>query len=606
MNIDALHIDGFGKFLNYDLSFSEKINLLYGPNEAGKSTLFQFLDSMLYGITKHPGHRKDKYGRYLPWKNPGKYGGSLSLSYQGKSYELRRSFLRGEENFSLAENGSVLPPDIAETRLQEIRNRLSESSYLNTVSIGQLHSRTENRMAQELRQYLESIQSTGSADYSAERALDRLSRQSEMLSRRMIPDAAKNYAALIGEKKNVEKELQNPKYENLLQELKEQREEMKEQHQSLHQERENTLKELSRQREALRLSGFRSREEILRAEERAKELESGIASNRQVLKSLPSRRLTLFLLFLLALGCMLALCIRRQFFPILIPANCMILFLFLFHAVRLFQGIRRRTQDEKDRAELLSILNAQLHVTEIREDSLRHLETRFSELRQLFSLCESGEKMLDLQTARLNSLSDSERQLEEKWEEQHRLRTELEQKLSHLVNVQNRAEQLRQALSLNHKLQTEKDAVSFAMETIRDLSGRLKKSFGYYLNEKASQFLCGMTNRHYDSLWVNDGLQLFLNTGDGLVPIEEVSCGTIDQVYLSFRLALALLLQENCPEHLPLIFDDSFSLYDEKRLRSALTELQRSYRGQLLLFSCQEREEEVLKKAGIAFHKISL
>ena len=52
MILEKLYIDGFGKFSDYSLNFSPSIQILYGENEAGKSTIHAFIQAMLYGIPK--------------------------------------------------------------------------------------------------------------------------------------------------------------------------------------------------------------------------------------------------------------------------------------------------------------------------------------------------------------------------------------------------------------------------------------------------------------------------------------------------------------------------------------------------------------------------
>ena len=52
MKILSLHIDGFGKLNDLDLSFEDGLNVLYGKNEAGKSTLHTFIRGMLFGIER--------------------------------------------------------------------------------------------------------------------------------------------------------------------------------------------------------------------------------------------------------------------------------------------------------------------------------------------------------------------------------------------------------------------------------------------------------------------------------------------------------------------------------------------------------------------------
>src|SRR3972149_9235022 len=72
MKITALRIDGFGVWRDLALrGLSPELTVFYGPNEAGKSTVMNFLRSVLYGVT--PRRRK----RYLPPVTGGRPGGGL-------------------------------------------------------------------------------------------------------------------------------------------------------------------------------------------------------------------------------------------------------------------------------------------------------------------------------------------------------------------------------------------------------------------------------------------------------------------------------------------------------------------------------------------------
>ena len=48
MKLLELHINGFGKIHDRTISFSDGINVIYGRNEAGKSTLHTFIRGMLF------------------------------------------------------------------------------------------------------------------------------------------------------------------------------------------------------------------------------------------------------------------------------------------------------------------------------------------------------------------------------------------------------------------------------------------------------------------------------------------------------------------------------------------------------------------------------
>ena len=57
---------------------------------------------------------------------------------------------------------------------------------------------------------------------------------------------------------------------------------------------------------------------------------------------------------------------------------------------------------------------------------------------------------------------------------------------------------------------------------------------------------------------------------------------------------------------MPLFFDDAFAYYDKERLAALLKWLHENYKGQIFLFTCQNREGELLEESGIPFEKIDL
>ena len=72
MIIRRLNIRNFGKIHDRTLEFSPGINVLYGENESGKTTVHTFIKSMLFGLSRMRGKaaRNDVYSTYEPWENP--------------------------------------------------------------------------------------------------------------------------------------------------------------------------------------------------------------------------------------------------------------------------------------------------------------------------------------------------------------------------------------------------------------------------------------------------------------------------------------------------------------------------------------------------------
>ena len=81
-----------------------------------------------------------------------------------------------------------------------------------------------------------------------------------------------------------------------------------------------------------------------------------------------------------------------------------------------------------------------------------------------------------------------------------------------------------------------------------------------------------------------------------------MSRGTAEQVYLALRMVSAKVFQE---EEMPVLLDDTFAYYDDIRLKNTLKWLDKN-REQVILFTCQNREEEALRELGIRYRKVTL
>ena len=88
------------------------------------------------------------------------------------------------------------------------------------------------------------------------------------------------------------------------------------------------------------------------------------------------------------------------------------------------------------------------------------------------------------------------------------------------------------------------------------------------------------------------------------VELNGLSVSTIDQVYLALRIACIDFFWPE--ESIPLLLDESFAMYDADRIAETLSWLAENYPGQVFVFTCQNRESEVLQQADIAFTRIDL
>lgn len=95
MRIDKVEIDGFGKLNNCSYTFSDGLNLIYGKNESGKSTICEFILSMFYGLPNKSKQSADDMAsriKFKPWNNES-FGGRIYFTDDdGKRLVIERSF----------------------------------------------------------------------------------------------------------------------------------------------------------------------------------------------------------------------------------------------------------------------------------------------------------------------------------------------------------------------------------------------------------------------------------------------------------------------------------------------------------------------------------
>lgn len=216
-----------------------------------------------------------------------------------------------------------------------------------------------------------------------------------------------------------------------------------------------------------------------------------------------------------------------------------------------------------------------------------------------------SEASVEEHAAEIASLQERETTCDEVISRQQRTQWELEKKLEHLTHCKDQVESLKTVLEENERLREELTAIDLALDTMTELSSTIRDSFGLYLNKAASELIDGITGGIYNSMSVDENLNIFMNTKTKLVPVDQVSSGTMDQIYLALRLAAAKLIQSGQDE-MPLIFDDSFVLYDDSRLKTALKWLCKAYQGQIIVFTCHQREAQMLTANQIPYHLIQI
>ena len=258
MKILSLHIDGFGKLNDLDLSFEDGLNVLYGKNEAGKSTLHTFIRGMLFGIERQRGRasKNDTYSRFEPWSGTGAYQGWLRLESQGEIFRIERRFQKGNKSLTIINETKGCEETPTAALWERLRCGLSETAYSNTISIGQLKSATDGGMVSELRNYIANLNTSGSIALNITKASALLKSQRREMAAKLVPEAAKRYTALLSEVRTIEHEISDPRYQNRLASCQADLTQIKEELETHRTEKESLLEKTARGRQILIGSHF--------------------------------------------------------------------------------------------------------------------------------------------------------------------------------------------------------------------------------------------------------------------------------------------------------------------------------------------------------------
>ena len=188
---------------------------------------------------------------------------------------------------------------------------------------------------------------------------------------------------------------------------------------------------------------------------------------------------------------------------------------------------------------------------------------------QVLSMAQSARSRLDTLTGQLRSMGEEDalRFRLQELEEQHAL------------------------------LQEEYDAVALAMEVLDEANTTLQNRFSPALGSRAAEIFRQLTAGRYEKVLLSRDFSLETEEGNDSAArsVHLLSQGAADQLYLAVRLAICdMVLPED--KTVPLVLDDALLSFDDERLHAALDYLvEDSQMRQILLFSCQKREQEYLQ-----------
>ncbi len=626
----------FGKLQNDTLSLHDGLNIIYAPNESGKSTWCAFIRAMLYGIDTSERARAnvlpDKQ-RYAPWSGAPMEGCMEVTADTGEITLMRSTKARHlpMREFSAVYTGTNIPVEgMTGTNCGELLTGVSKDVFRRSAFIEQGSIAVSG--SPELEKRIQSIVSSGEEDVSYSEAEERLNtwlRKRRYHRRGILPE-------LEGEMDECQRLLDDMENSvNNVQQLEKSLEETRQRcteleaavtaarqrqrtdalnrlraGRTLVQERsdvhDDALAELSRCRDALRQSDF--------GDKTQSELETQLNADRANLIELEEDRQDATSIFPALFFSALAIAAAALYgaflkLPLILCAGflciCAVIFFLRYSRAKQYAHDAELHHEQILRNYKISVpedLDDILHQHAVLEDAVRHAEEE--EIRTRESLMRAGQQLHVLEESAISDLDiaggDSEaaqlsRSLSAARNEASALASKisgLNGRLSAMGDPMVLASSLSSMREEYEMIQEEYDAITMASELLRQANLEIQSRFSPKLSRVAAKYMYEMTGGRYEDLLIGQDFSARIRAKDEAVlhEAEYLSAGTTDLMYLAVRLAVCeLALPEGEP--CPLILDDVLVNLDETRFDQAMNLLKQiAMDRQVILFTCRKSD----------------
>lgn len=643
MRINKLKINSYGNLKNKEINLDDGINIIYGKNESGKSTLISFIISAFYGISKNKnGKTITDYEKYEPWEGE-EFSGKVEYQLDNnKKYEIYRDFRKKN-------------PKLFDETMEEISNKYSidktkgsqffveqtkidEELLLSTLAINQKEVELDEKNQNSLVQKLANLAQTGNDNTSYKKIIDNITkRQKEEVGTSKTKEKPINIVVSAIEKLEKEKE-ELEKYKDSRYEFEENENELKRQVEEL-EKKEKLLKELkeieSKQnidREKIKVKEDivnENKKQIREIDDKIKKLEKREIKN--IDNNEDTGKTKLILSVTLAIAILLNIILRFfvkntivQYVMISVLAVYLVAYIFIMirekkksKKIKNIEKLNKENQEKDDfeignlkrEKEIIEANNNKIEeeINEVKTNLEKDIQGEIIKNQTNYGNLFKGEYIENL--LKNNRVGDTYQEtlksINDKKLEIHSLELDkenIEPKLERLAHIEeeliSNKEKQEELLILNKSLE-------IAKETLDKVFDKMKTLVTPKFTENLSKNISDITDNKYNKVVFNEnnGLMVELDTGD-YISADRLSCGTLDQLYLSLRLSMA---DEITDEKVPIFLDEAFAFYDDVRLENVLKFLKETFKDrQIIIFTCTNREKEILEKNRSNYNFIEL
>ena len=247
--------------------------------------------------------------------------------------------------------------------------------------------------------------------------------------------------------------------------------------------------------------------------------------------------------------------------------------------------------------------------------SLASVEEAYSALTKGKDINKIKEELGDVININFNYSYENEDEIDEVIKEKNIRLVDVEKKLKDIENeIKNRfigkrtipviEEEIKEVESNIEKYETQLKASYVVSEVLTEVYDEIRSSFGPILNSNVITSFKEFTDGKYNEVMVSDNYEMKVKDDKSIMAAEALSNGANDQLYLSLRLAFVEMIFKN--KDIPICLDDTFIQYDDKRLERTIKYLIKERFEQYIIFTCQKREEVVIRNNSISHKYIKL
>ena len=147
--------------------------------------------------------------------------------------------------------------------------------------------------------------------------------------------------------------------------------------------------------------------------------------------------------------------------------------------------------------------------------------------------------------------------------------------------------------------------IKIAISALEDAYTEMKKNITPKFTQSLSSAISKISSDKYTKVTINDENGIVVENSRGeYINANNLSCGTIDQLYLALRLSM---IDDLSNEKMPIMLDETFAYFDDQRMEEVIKYLSENLNNhQAIIFTCSNREKQILNKLNIEYNNVEL